>query len=618
MDAYVVLNVGSTSVKAAVIPANRGELEDVAVELSVEGLGDDDGEAVLESRSGSESTTETLESAGFRAGIEQGLAHLDRVAPDELSVVGVGHRVVHGGETFTRPVRIDAEVESKIEEMSSLAPLHNPANLAGIRAARDCWSDVPHVAVFDTAFHSTLPSRAKDYAIDREVADEYGIRRFGFHGISHEYVAHRAAEFLGEDLQDLRMITIHLGGGCSAAAVEWGRSIDTTMGMTPLEGLPMGTRSGDVDPGALLHLLDQEEWDADRLDNLLNRESGLKGLSGVGSDLREIEERAADGNEACRQAIQVFAHRIRRYIGAFAAVMDGVDAIVVTAGIGENSALMRQRIGERLTHLGVRFDDDANRSLSWEEHDESVAEISQPHSRCDFLVARTDEQRAIAKKTEAVVERRDRPSDTERTIPIAVSARHVHLTDDMVETLFGEGHTLTERAPLSQPGQFASEETVTLVGPKREIEGVRVLGPTRDQNQVEISRTDEFSLGVDAPVRMSGDLEGTPGITLRGPAGEVRLEQGLICALRHIHMTPEDAEVFGVEHQDYVDVAIEGGERDLVFQDVVIRVKPTYKLEMHIDTDEANAANLPQRAEGTLVSLDAEATLSRKKMNAAE
>jgi acetate kinase len=613
---YVVVNAGSTSLKAAVLKPESGQTR---AELTVQALGDDDGvaELTLETENIEEERTQ-IDADTAADAMAQSLERLAGRLEKDVEIRGVGHRVVHGGEAFTRPVRIDDEVEAGIESVSELAPLHNPANLAGIRAARSIWSDVSHVAVFDTAFHSTLPSRAREYAIDHEVSQAHGLRRYGFHGISHEYVAHRAAEYLGEDVQDLRLITLHLGGGCSAAAVEWGRSIDTTMGMTPLEGLVMGTRSGDVDPGLLLYLLDQEEWDRDRLEKMLNEESGLKGLSGRGPDLRAIEQAAAQGDERCRQAIQVFAHRVRRYIGAFAAVMDGVDAIVVTAGIGENSALMRQRIGERLTHLGVRFDDDANRSLDWETNQQSVAELSQPHSRCDFLAVQTDEAHAIAKKTESLVRGEDKPADTTHSIPIAVSARHVHLTDEMVEKLFGEGHELTERAPLSQPGQFASEETVTLVGPKRQLEGVRVLGPTRDHNQVEISRTDEFSLGVDAPVRMSGDLEGTPGITLRGPEGEVRLEQGLICALRHIHMTPEDADQFGVEHEDYVDVAVQGGARDLVFQDVVIRVKPTYKLEMHIDTDEANAANLPQRSEGSLVSVDAEARLSRRQTRAAE
>lgn len=524
--------------------------------------------------------------------------------------VGVGHRVVHGGARFKRPRRIDDDVLAQIEELAELAPLHNPANAAGIRAARLLLPDIPHVAVFDTAFHGTLPKRAQAYAIPQEYATKYHARRFGFHGPSHEYVAQSAAAFMGEDIRDLRIITLHLGNGCSAAAVEYGRSVETSMGMTPLEGLVMGTRSGDIDPGAMLAIAREEGWTLDRLDEFLNRESGLAGLSKVGNDLRDIENRAADGDEDCRLAIQVFAHRARKYVGAYAAVMGGVDAIVFTAGIGQNSALMRHRIAQRLGFLGARFDEDRNHHVKLTSN-EPVQEISESHSRCRLLVAISDEQHAIARETAKLVDDRDKVK-AKKTIPIAISARHLHLTSESVQTLFGEGHKLTPAKDLSQPGQFASEEKVTLHGPKRSIEGVRILGPERPYNQVEISRTDEFFLGVDAPIRRSGDVANTPGIVIEGPKGRVKLEDGVICAWRHIHMTPEDAEQFDVEDGDTVEIAIDGTGRGLVFGDVLIRVKSSYKLEMHIDTDEGNAAELPSHSEGVLMKTDGQATLRRK------
>ncbi len=528
-----------------------------------------------------------------------------------LATVGaVGHRVVHGGARFTEPTPIDDEVCAAIEALVPLAPLHNPANLAGIRAAREALPDLPHVAVFDTAFHATLPRRARHYALPADVAERHGLRRYGFHGPSHAWLARRAAEWLGAEPETLRLVTCHLGNGCSVSAVEYGRSVETSMGMTPLEGLVMGTRAGDVDPGVLLTLLRREGLDVDGLDALLNRRSGLAGLSGVGNDLRDIEAKAAHGDEPCRTALQVFAHRARKYIGAYAAVMGGVDAIVFAGGIGENSAPMRHRIGQRLEFLGARLDEDRNRDAAV-DHEEPVFAISDARSRCRLLVVKTDEAHAIARAA-AKVARAAEPHDA-GAIPIAVSARHIHLTRAAVDTLFGAGHTLTPHKPLSQPGQFACTERLSIVGPRRSIEGVRVLGPVRARCQVEISRTDEFFLGVDAPVRNSGDVLGTPGVTLVGPAGSLTLEEGLICARRHIHLHPDDAQRFGVRAGDIVEVAVDSEGRDLVFGDVLIRVKSSYRTEMHIDTDEANAAELRPGHEGALVGTGATAHLRHRR-----
>lgn len=578
----LVINCGSTSVKASVLADSGRRLCHLVVQR-------------LETSHATYRLDDDVEQpcpSSHAEAIQQCLPLLlARVSADD-AVCSVGHRVVHGGKSFTQPKLLTTEVVAELRETIPLAPLHNPANINGIEAARDLLSDVPHVAVFDTAFHSTISRRAHSYALPTELADKHGLRRYGFHGTSHQYVSRQAAEFMGEDLRQLRLITCHLGGGCSVCAVEYGRSVETSMGLTPLEGLVMGTRSGDLDPGVLLHLARVESMDVDSLDELLNRKSGLAGLSGIGSDLRDIEAKAEAGDERCRLAIQVFCHRLRKYIGAYAAVMGGVDAIVFTAGIGQNSAVIRHRVAQRLDFLGGWLDEDLNRDAIVSAN-QPVSEISSDRSRVRLLVARTDEAFEIARQTEQLrAELKDRPS--EKTIPVAISARHVHLTQETVEALFGKGHQLTSLKPLSQPGQFAAEETVTLVGPKRQIERVRVLGPTRSKNQVEISRTDEFFLGIDAPVRASGDVDNTPGITMLGSEGrQVNLERGVICAWRHIHMTPDDAAAFGVEDRDVVNVEVgKPGVRSLTFGDVLVRVKPSYRLEMHIDTDEGNAAEL--------------------------
>ena len=508
----------------------------------------------------------------------------------------VGHRVVHGGPDYSTAQQIDDNVLEAIEKHIPDAPMHNPFSLAVITAVRKTLSSVPHVAVFDTAFHARMPRRSTTYAIDHDVAQKHGIRRYGFHGISHEYAAGTAARFLQRPLDELRIITLHLGNGASACAVEFGRSAETSMGNTPLEGLVMGTRSGDVDAGVLLALL-REGYDVDSLDDLLNRHSGLAGLSGHGNDLRKIELAAAQGDDRARLAINVFAHRARKYIGAYAAAMGGVDAIVFTGGIGENSASMRRRILQRLEFLGVILDEDRNTDASVLT-DQDHALITTPRSRVEAIVVKTNEELMIAQQTRKLTSQA-KPT-TSLSIPIAVSGRHCHLTAETFAALFGADASPTPIKDLSQPGQHACEQRVTLIGPRERIDNVRLLGPLRNVDQIEISRTDEFRLGVDAPVRDSGNVRGSAAITLEGPAGTVQLNEGLICARRHIHMHPDDAERMRVSDKDEVAVAIVGGERDLVFGDVLIRVKDSYLLEMHIDTDEANAAELDRHASGKL------------------
>jgi acetate kinase len=568
----LVLNAGSSSVKYALIDPDTAACD---FEGKIERVGD---------------------ALGHEQAFAQILERCGAVAID-----AVGHRVVHGGSDFHQASAIDERVEAAIAACVPLAPLHNPHNLAGIRAARRALGAIPHVAVFDTAFHARLPRRARTYAIDHELAEREGIRRYGFHGTSHEYVAGLAAGALGRSLAELRLITLHLGNGASACAVELGHSTETSMGMTPLEGLVMGTRAGDLDPGVILALARKGMSAAD-LDSLLNQRSGLAGLSGHGNDLRDIERRAAEGDDRARLAIQVFAHRARKYVGAYAAVMGGVDAIVLTGGIGENAAAMRLRILQRFDHLGLVVDEDLN-SDARVDAAHPVARISAERSRVAALVVRTNEELAIARQTAHAV--RELAVAKEPTaIPIAVSARHFHLCAASFEVLFGPGRQPTRWRDISQPKQYACEEKVNLIGPRGRIDGVRLLGPLRGKDQVEISRTDEFKLGVDAPVRDSGKTEGSAPIVLEGPAGTLHLREGLICAKRHIHMTPADAKRFGVQDGDEVEVRIGGGSRDLTFGDVLIRVSPMFALEMHIDTDEANAAELDTGASGGLVYTD--------------
>lgn len=565
----LVINCGSSSVKYQVIDPAKGE---PLLAGKIERMGQD-------GRDHDDAIEEVLAKAA------------------DFQVEAVGHRVVHGGTHFHDACLIDDEVADAIEACVPLAPLHNPANLAGIRAARRALPRIPHVAVFDTALHARLPRRAATYAIDPGLADELGIRRYGFHGTSHAYVADLAARYLERPLGELRLISLHLGNGASACALEFGHSVETSMGMTPLEGLVMGTRSGDLDPGAVLAIV--RARGVDEADHILNRQSGLAGLSGHGNDLRDIETAAAAGDDRARLAIATFAHRARKYIGAYAAVMGGLDAVILTGGIGQNSATLRRRILQRLEFLGLAVDEDSNADARVESSN-PVVDVSTSSSRVRTLVIRTDEERRIAEQTAAIAGgaaevRMPAP------IPIAISARHVHLDRAAMDVLFGADSELTEYKPLSQPGQFAAEQRVTLVGPRGEVDKVRVLGPLRRATQVEISRTDEFTLGVDAPIRRSGQVAGSAPITLVGPVGTLKLSEGLICALRHVHMTVADAEAYGVKDGDMVEIGIQGGPRDLTFGDVLIRVKDSYKLEMHIDTDEANAAELTRGASGGLV-----------------
>lgn len=321
------------------------------------------------------------------------------VIKDMNEISAVGHRVVHGGEKYSSSVLIDEDVMKTLKECTHLAPLHNPPNIIGINACRALMPGTPMVAVFDTAFHQTMPKHAYMYALPYELYEKYGIRRYGFHGTSHRYVSHEAAKMLSKKISECRIITCHLGNGASVAAVLNGKSVDTSMGFTPLEGLVMGTRCGDMDPAIVTFLENEGKMSVDEVNNVMNKKSGVLGISGVSSDFRDIEKAAEEGNERAKLALEVFNYRVKKYIGAYAAAMGGVDAIVFTAGLGENAASAREDICKGLEFLGVEIDSDKNNVRGHK------AVISKDNSKVKILLIPTDEELMIARDTQEIVDK---------------------------------------------------------------------------------------------------------------------------------------------------------------------------------------------------------------------
>jgi len=406
----LVLNCGSATLKFQLIATDRERIENDADARLASGIVERIGSQAL--------ITFVAEGGGkqrFAEPIRDHRAAIDRVlrwlvSPESgiegtgsiADIHAVGHRVVHGGERFRRSVRIDREIIDGIEDCIDLAPLHNPANLRGIRAALELLGEgVPQVAVFDTSFHSTMPEAAYLYAIPYQLYRRYKIRRYGFHGTSHRYVAYRYRRLLGLEPEQVRIVTLHLGNGCSACAIVAGESTDTSMGFTPLEGLVMGTRCGDIDPSLVEYLMHKEGMTISEVDTLLNKQSGLLGLSGLTSDMRELLEEASENQDRrALLAIELFCRRVQKYIGAYLAMMDGADAVVFTGGIGENSALIRERICSRLGWLGIELDQQANAVLAAGDE----GRISRDGSRLAAWVIPTNEELLIARDTVRVVE----------------------------------------------------------------------------------------------------------------------------------------------------------------------------------------------------------------------
>lgn len=393
----LVLNSGSSSIKYQFIETSNHE---VLAKGQVERIGMDD--AVLTHiRADGDTVKISAEILDHNIAIEYVIAVLlsknHGVIKDKSEIEAIGHRVVHGGETFSDSVLITDEVIEKIKENIELAPLHNPHNLRGILACKRLLPDTPQVAVFDTAFHQKMPEHAFIYGLPYELYKKYKIRRYGFHGTSHRYVSKRASEIIGIPLENLKIITAHLGNGCSMAAIKYGVSIDTTMGFTPLEGLLMGTRSGDLDPAVVLYIISKEGLTMSEINALLNKHSGLLGISGVSSDMREIISEMKNGNPRAKLAFDVFCYRVKKYIGAYSAAMGGVDVIVFTAGIGENSPDVRKSVCEGLEFLGIKIDDERNNSSEKEKI------ISTDDSKVKVIVIPTNEELVIALDTAEIV-----------------------------------------------------------------------------------------------------------------------------------------------------------------------------------------------------------------------
>lgn len=396
----LVINAGSSSIKYQLFDMPMGQ-------PLAKGLVDRIGQSqsrLQHTRLVADDAQETVKAVTV-ADHRHGLAEVARLLMDEAvgvirepaEIAAVGHRVVHGGERFSQTTQVDAQVKAEIEALIPLAPLHNPANLQGIAVAEEIFPQATQVAVFDTAFHQTMPPTAYRYALPSHLYEEYGVRAYGFHGTSHRYVSQAAADYLGKPLHDLNLITAHLGNGCSITAVKGGQSVDTSMGLTPLAGLAMGTRSGDVDPGLLLFLSQKLGLSVAEIDTLLNKQSGLLGLAGD-SDVRDLQARQAAGDTAAHLALEVYAYRIKKYIGAYLAILGPVEAIVFTAGVGENSADVRQRVCEGLAHVGILFDEARNARQA-----DGIVEFQAAGSPIKLLVVPTNEELEIAKQTLAVV-----------------------------------------------------------------------------------------------------------------------------------------------------------------------------------------------------------------------
>ncbi|WP_404428954.1 acetate kinase [Sutcliffiella horikoshii] len=388
MSKVIAINAGSSSLKFQLFEMPS---ENVITKGLVERIGLND--AVFTISVNGEKVTEITDIPEHGVAVKillKKLIDLDIIQSfDEIT--GIGHRVVHGGEKFNDSVLITDEILSELEELSELAPLHNPANIVGIKAFKEILPSVPAVAVFDTAFHQSMPEKSFLYSLPYEYYEDYGIRKYGFHGTSHKYVSERAAELLGRPVEQLRLISCHLGNGASIAAIEGGKSIDTSMGFTPLAGVAMGTRSGNIDPALIPFIMEKTGKTADEVLEVLNKRSGILGVSGFSSDLRDIESAAKEGNERAELALEVFASRIHKYIGSYAARMYGVDAIIFTAGIGENSDVIRARVLQGLEFMGVYWDPALNKVRGKE------AFINYPHSPVKVIIIPTNEEVMIAR-----------------------------------------------------------------------------------------------------------------------------------------------------------------------------------------------------------------------------
>lgn len=389
----LVINTGSSSLKYQLIDMSN---ETVLAKGLCDRIGIE-GSFLKHTKSGSDTVELAIDMPNHKVAIKEVIKAL---TDDKIGVISnmseisaVGHRVVHGGEKFSGSVVIDESVKQAISDCIELAPLHNPPNIIGIEACQNIMPDTPMVAVFDTAFHQSIPKHAYLYALPYEIYEKYGVRKYGFHGTSHKYVSCRAAEMLGKSIEELKIISCHLGNGASICAIKGGKSVDTSMGFTPLAGLAMGTRSGTIDPAVIKFLMEKEDMTIRDIDTYLNKKSGVLGISGVSSDFRDIQAAAEAGNERAALALEVFCYRVKKYIGEYAAVLGGLDVVIFTAGIGENNPLVRRKALTDMEYLGIEID--------WEKNEVRGKEmdISKPEARVRTLVIPTNEELAIARET---------------------------------------------------------------------------------------------------------------------------------------------------------------------------------------------------------------------------
>jgi len=392
----LVINCGSSSLKYQLIDSDTEEVlaKGLCERITIDGR-------LTHSTTGKDKYTIDADMPDHNAAVKYVLnALLDKetgVISSLDEIDAVGHRIVHGGEKFAKSTMITDEVMQAIEECNDLAPLHNPANLIGIRACKSLMPDVPMVAVFDTAFHQTMPDKAYIYGLPYEYYVNYKVRKYGFHGTSHSFVSKRLAELIGKKPEDCNVIVCHLGNGSSITAVKGGKSVDTTMGLTPLAGLPMGTRTGDIDPAIIEFIAGKEDKTVEEINQILNKKSGMLGLSGVSSDFRDLDKGISEGNDRCRLAVDVFAYQVKKFIGSYAAAMGGVDAIAFTAGVGENNPYVRKLATEGLEFMGIKLDEKANETRGEE------MKISTEDSKVSVWIVPTNEELAIARETVALV-----------------------------------------------------------------------------------------------------------------------------------------------------------------------------------------------------------------------
>ncbi len=402
MKKILIINAGSSSLKYQLIDMDG---EKVLAKGNAERIGIPDSK-LKHSPTGKDTVELDAQFSDHKDAIKmviEALVHPEYgVIKDMSEISAVGHRVVHGGEDFSESVIIDDEVMAAIRKNVELAPLHNPANIMGIEACRNIMPDVPMTAVFDTAFHQTMPNKAFLYAVPYETYEEFGVRRYGFHGTSHKYVALRAAKMLNKPIESLKIITCHLGNGSSITAIQNGKSVDTSMGFTPLEGLPMGTRSGNIDPAIISYMMEKADLSSEEVNETLNKRSGVLGISGISSDFRDLTSAAEEGNERARMALDVFNYQVEKFIGSYAAAMSGVDCIVFTAGIGENTPIIREDVCLSLEYMGIKFDKERNNNIPSKVKE---GPITTDDSKISVLVIPTNEELMIAQETMELLEK---------------------------------------------------------------------------------------------------------------------------------------------------------------------------------------------------------------------